>query len=342
MEKNMRILVTGGAGFIGSHTVVALIEAGHTPYIVDNFSNSDRSMLDGLQKLTQTDVVCEVIDVRDTEKLTHFLKDNQIEAVIHFAALKAVGESIQKPLEYYDNNVNGLLSLLEAMREAHVTQLIFSSSATVYGEPDQVPIAEDAPLKPATNPYGASKQMGEQIVTDTCKATDIRAILLRYFNPVGAHPSGLIGELPIGIPNNLVPYVSQTAAGIREQLTVHGDDYDTPDGTGIRDYIHVVDLAHAHVKALDYLHAHDVNTDVFNIGTGQGSSVLEVVQTFERVNNVTVAHTIGPRRPGDLSSVYASADKAEKVLGWKAEKDIAQALVDTWNWQQNLSKKESK
>lgn len=332
----MNILVTGGAGFIGSHTCVELLEAGHSISVLDNFCNSREDVLEKIKSISGSDIELIHADVRNLHDLIEALKQHNIEAVVHFAALKAVGESIALPLEYYDNNVNGLVTLLQAMRDSGVNQLIFSSSATVYGYPDSLPITEDFPLKDSTNPYGASKQMCERIITDTCNSGALRAIMLRYFNPIGAHPSGLIGELPLGTPNNLVPYVAQTAAGIREKLTIFGGDYDTPDGTGIRDFIHVVDLAKAHVKALNYLQENDVSVDTFNVGTGRGVSVLELINTFEKVNEVKVPYEIGPRRDGDIAACYASADKAEKTLGWKAELDLETALRDTWRWQQSL------
>jgi len=331
----MNILVTGGAGFIGSHTIVELLAGGHTVTVVDSFVNSNKSVLEKLEKITGKSVHFIEQDVRDTEDLEYLMEANCIDAVIHFAALKAVGESVQKPLEYYRNNIDGLLSVLEAMNQANVTKLIFSSSATVYGDADEMPITEDAPLKPATNPYGATKQMAEQIIGDVCKSSAMQAVLLRYFNPIGAHASGLIGELPLGVPNNLVPFVAQAAAGVRDTLTVFGNDYETPDGSGVRDYIHVVDLAKAHVKSVDYLNDSDEKVTILNIGTGRGTSVLEVINTFEKVNNVKVPYTVGPRRPGDIATCYASSAKAESILGWKAELSLEQALADTWKWQQN-------
>jgi UDP-glucose 4-epimerase len=332
----MHILVTGGAGFIGSHTIVELIADGHSVTVVDNFLNSDKRVLDSLREITGQNIEFFELDVRETNSLAQLMNEQKIGAVIHFAALKAVGESVQKPLEYYRNNIDGLLSVLEAMQTASVDKLIFSSSATVYGDANEMPITEEAPLKPATNPYGATKQMAEQIIADVCKSSKIQAVLLRYFNPIGAHASGLIGELPLGVPNNLVPFVTQAAAGLRDELTVFGDDYDTPDGTGVRDYIHVVDLAKAHVKSLNYLASSDDKTTILNIGTGQGASVLEVIKTFESVNNVAVPYHIGPRRDGDIAICYASPAKAEKILGWKAELSIEQSLKDAWNWQQKL------
>lgn len=331
----MNILVTGGAGFIGSHTVVELLAQNHTVTVVDNLSNSKRSVLDAIEKISGKSVHFEESDVRDTDYLTYLLEANHIDAAIHFAAFKAVGESVTEPLKYYDNNIGGLLSVLQAMHNSKVNKFIFSSSATVYGDPDSVPITEDSALKPATNPYGATKQMGEQIIKDASKSSDLQAVLLRYFNPIGAHESGLIGELPIGTPNNLVPYVVQAAAGIRDMLTVFGDDYDTPDGSGVRDYIHVVDLARAHVAALDYLMKQEEPTSVFNIGTGSGVSVLELINTFEKVNKIKVPHIIGPRRDGDIAACYADPTKANKLLNWKAEKTLEQSLEDSWRWQQN-------
>ena len=331
----MNILVTGGAGFIGSHTIVELLAGGHTVTVIDNFVNSNKKVFESLEKITGESINFTESDVRDTEELVYLMEANCIEAVIHFAALKAVGESVQKPLEYYRNNIDGLLSVLEAMQRTKVPKLIFSSSATVYGDADEMPITEDAPLKPATNPYGATKQMAEQIIQDACKSSGLQAVLLRYFNPIGAHSSGLIGELPLGTPNNLVPFVAQAAAGLRDTLTVFGNDYETPDGSGVRDYIHVVDLAKAHVKSVDYLKEAEDKVTILNIGTGRGTSVLEVINTFEKVNNVKVPYTVGPRRPGDIATCYASPAKAEKVLGWKANLSLEQALADTWKWQQN-------
>jgi UDP-glucose 4-epimerase len=333
----MNILVTGGTGFIGSHTVVELIHAGHNVTIVDNFSNSTSKVLDSLETITGQPINFTEIDVRSTDKLQLVMEQNSIETVIHFAAFKAVGESVSEPLKYYQNNIEGLLSVLAAMGRAKVTKIIFSSSATVYGDPDTLPITEEAALKPATNPYGATKQMAEQILRDICTSSDMQSVLLRYFNPIGAHSSGLIGELPIGPPNNLVPFVAQAAAGLRDKLTVFGNDWDTVDGFGVRDYIHVVDLAKAHVKAADFLENTKDKTTILNLGTGNCASVLEVIHTFENVNKVTVPYMVGPRRSGDIASCYASAAKAEKLLGWKAELTLDDALKDAWRWQQNLS-----
>lgn len=334
----MNILVTGGAGYIGSHTVVELVNAGYKPVIIDNFSNSEKDVIDRLKKITGQQLAVYEGGYQDQELLNKIFKDEKIDGVIHFAAYKAVGESVDEPLKYYQNNIAGLITLLEAMSDSGVADLVFSSSCTVYGEPDKVPVTEDSPVKPATSPYGATKQMGEVIIKDTANASkSLRALALRYFNPIGAHPSSLIGELPIGVPNCLVPYITQTAAGIREKLRVNGNDYDTPDGTCIRDYIHVVDLAKAHVKALEYLSKQKPSSfDFINFGTGTGSSVLEVINTFEKVTGQKLPYEIGPRRPGDAMTVYASTEKANKVLGWKAELTLADALRDAWNWQKTL------
>lgn len=334
------ILVTGGTGFIGSHTYVELINAGYKPVIIDNFSNSEKSVLRGLEKITNQKPIFYQHDYRDEKFLTKIFKKHRIEGIIHFAAYKAVGGSIHEPLKYYQNNVAGLLTLIEVMEKSGVSNLIFSSSAVVYGDPDKLPLTEDSPLKPSTSPYGASKQMDETIVRDcTYASKHLRSISLRYFNPIGAHPSSHIGELPRGVPANLVPFLTQAAAGVREELTVFGADYDTPDGTGVRDYIHVVDVAKAHVKALQYLHKQSAGfNDIFNIGTGKGNGVLELIKTFEEVTNQKVPYKIGPRRGGDVASVYAGVTKAQKTLGWKAEKSLADSLLDAWRWQQKISR----
>jgi UDP-glucose 4-epimerase len=332
------ILVTGAAGFIGSHTVVELVNANFNPIIVDDYSNSDKSVLDRLHKITGQKITAYEGKYQDKKLLGKIFDKEKIDGVIHFAAYKAVGESVQEPLKYYENNVAGLVSLLQVMEAKKVPHLVFSSSCTVYGEPDKLPITEDSPTKPAESPYGATKQMCELIIRDASLVSqNLRSLSLRYFNPVGAHSSALIGELPRGVPANLVPFVTQTATGIRSGLTIFGDDYPTPDGTNIRDYIHVVDLAKAHIKALEYV-AKQSNGfyDVINIGTGKGSSVLEVIKTFEKVTGEKVSYKIGPRREGDIIQTYAAVDKAKKVLGWQTEKILDDALADAWRWQQTL------
>ncbi|GAB2946120.1 UDP-glucose 4-epimerase GalE [Hymenobacter coalescens] len=336
-----KILVTGGAGYIGSHTVVALQEAGFQPVIVDNFSNSKESVLEGLRDILGADVKCHHTDCNDKAAFRQvFEAEGDIAGVIHFAAFKAVGESVQKPLQYFQNNVGSLLVLLELMQEFKVRNLVFSSSCTVYGVPDQLPVTEQTPTKPANSPYGRTKQMCEDILRDLALApgNEVKSILLRYFNPIGAHPSGRIGELPLGIPNNLVPFVTQTAAGWREELTVYGVDYDTPDGSCIRDYIYVGDLARAHVVAvqrqLDGKSSEAVET--FNVGTGHGNTVLEVVNTFEKVTGQPLKYRTGPRRAGDVPAIYADATKAEQELGFRTEVGLEEALATAWRWQQNL------
>ena len=334
------ILVTGGCGFIGSHTVVELIGAGYEPIIIDNFSNSERSVLDGIKKITGRSVAFYEGSVEDKKLLTKIFNEHQIEGIIHFAAYKAVDESVKKPLMYYENNVSGLVTLLQAAEEHHVTSFVFSSSCTVYGEPDHLPITEVSPVKPAVSPYGATKQTGEIITRDTAHASqNLRAIALRYFNPIGAHPSAAIGELPHGVPANLVPFVTQAAAGWRKGLTVYGNDYDTPDGSNVRDYIHVVDLALAHIKALEHIARRSPGFyDFCNCGTGRGSSVLEVIKTFEDVTGQKLTYHIGPRRPGDIVQIYASVDKAKAMLGWETTRSLAEGLEDAWRWQQTLTK----
>jgi UDP-glucose 4-epimerase len=333
------ILVTGGAGFIGSHTAVELDSSGYTPIVLDNFSNSDKKVVASIEKIIDKPLKIYEGDYQDPQLLKRIFTYEDIEGVIHFAAYKAVGESVAKPLKYYRNNVAGLVSLLEAMTENKINNLVFSSSCTVYGEPDNLPVTEDSPTKPAESPYGATKQMCETIIKDTTDSgADLKSLSLRYFNPIGAHPSGLIGELPIGVPANLVPFVTQAAAGLRSELTVFGNDYDTPDGTCIRDYIHVVDLAKAHIKALEYVFQKQAQYyDVFNIGTGKGSSVLEVIKSFEDATGQKVPYKIGPRRSGDIVSTYAGTQKSNKILGWKSEKSLTDAMVDAWRWQQNLT-----
>ncbi|WP_456267357.1 UDP-glucose 4-epimerase GalE [Kushneria sp. AK178] len=327
------ILVTGGAGYIGSHTVLALLESGHDVLVLDNFCNASRKSLERVSTLTGRQVRWVEGDIRDAELLDDVFKQNDIDSVIHFAGLKAVGESVQKPLAYFDNNVNGTLVLCDAMSRAGVKKIVFSSSATVYGDPESVPIREDFPTA-ATNPYGRSKLMVEEILHDLAVSDpQWRVSVLRYFNPVGAHDSGMIGEDPNGIPNNLVPFVSQVAIGRRDVLSVFGNDYDTKDGTGVRDYIHVTDLADGHLKALNYLTHHD-GVHTFNLGTGKGYSVLEVVQAFEKASDRKVAYEFKPRRAGDIARCYADPAHAESVLGWTAQCGIEKMMADTWRWQQ--------
>ena len=335
------ILVTGGAGFIGSHTVVELTTAGYRAVLVDNFSNSDRKVIKSLKSLTSQVISCWEGDYQDKSFLKKVLAEERIDGVIHFAAYKAVGESVDFPLKYYQNNVAGLVNLLEFLEDHKISNFVFSSSCTVYGESKKLPLSEDMPTKTAESPYGATKQMSETIIKDTAAASrNFKAISLRYFNPIGAHPTGLIGELPLGRPTILVPNITQAVAGWRDKLTVHGNDYPNPDGTCIRDYIHVVDLARAHVAALKLLAKKDAGYYyIFNIGTGKGSSVMQVIKTFEKVTGQKVPFKIGPRREGDIITSYASADKAKKLLGWQAELSLEDALADAWRWQQTLSKR---
>ncbi|WP_212592984.1 UDP-glucose 4-epimerase GalE [Spirosoma agri] len=334
-----KILVTGGAGFIGSHTVVSLVEAGFEPVIVDDFSNSERSVLAGLRTILGRDVVCYPADCNDAAAMEAILQKEAISGVIHFAAYKAVGESVQQPMKYYRNNLDSLMLLLELMPKYGIKNLVFSSSCTVYGQPEQLPVTEETPRLPAQSPYGNTKAISEDIIRDTVQANvPIRALALRYFNPIGAHPSAEIGELPLGVPANLIPFITQTAAGIRPSLTVYGDDYNTPDGTCIRDYIHVVDLAEAHVQALRKLSelTTDASYDVINIGTGRGETVLNIIKTFEQETGVKLNYTLGPRRPGDVEQVYADVTKANNVLDWTASRSLAESLRDAWRWQQKL------
>ena len=334
----MKILVTGGTGYIGSHTVVELQMAGYDVVAIDNFDNSHPSVLQNIEKITCKKVIFEKLDIRDKQALKSFVsKHKDIDAVIHFAASKAVGESVEKPLKYYENNVGGTVNLLEAMQENGIENIVFSSSCTVYGEANP-PVNEDAPITLAQSPYGNTKQICEEVLFDQTKASNLKTVSLRYFNPVGAHDSALIGELPLGVPNNLVPFITQTAIGKREVLTVFGNDYNTPDGTCIRDFIHVVDLAKAHIKAVEYLSNKKYNStfSVFNLGTGKGSSVLEVIHTFEKVTQVKLNYKIGPRRGGDITQIYAGCDKAEKELGWKTERDLENCMKTAWDWEKNL------
>ncbi|MBQ5757191.1 MAG: UDP-glucose 4-epimerase GalE [Clostridia bacterium] len=329
----MAVLVTGGAGYIGSHTCVELLDAGYDVVVADNLSNSSEISLQRVQKITGKSLTFYNADVRDGNKLDEIFTRHDITQVIHFAGFKAVGESVAKPLMYYRNNLDSTISLCEAMLRHNVTELVFSSSATVYSPGNTMPLSESSSTGNCTNPYGWTKFMCEQIITDVVRAHEgFSAALLRYFNPVGAHPSGLIGEDPSGIPNNLMPFISQTAVGRRKELSVFGSDYDTPDGTGVRDYLHVVDLAKGHVSAIRYLDDHS-GVHIFNLGTGRGSSVLEMVQTFERVNGVRVPYRIVGRRPGDLATVYADPSKSNRDLHWKTEKNLDDMCRDSWHWQ---------
>ncbi|MDR1171385.1 MAG: UDP-glucose 4-epimerase GalE [Bacteroidales bacterium] len=332
-----KILVTGGTGYIGSHTVVELINEGFEVVIADNLSNSKSGSLDGIEKITGVRPAFEQIDLCDKSKTEALLKKYpDIEAIIHFAAYKAVGESVSQPLKYYHNNLGSLINLLELMQQYSIPNMVFSSSCTVYGQPEKLPVTEDAPVQPATSPYGNTKQISEGIIRDTVAASaNINCIALRYFNPVGAHPSALIGELPVGVPNNLVPFITQTAIGIREQLSVFGNDYNTPDGSCIRDYIHVVDLAKAHVVAVRRLveNRNRAKFEMFNLGTGRGVSVLELVHAFEKATGVKLNYKIVGRRSGDTEQVWADTAYANKELGWKAQSTLEETLKSAWDWE---------
>jgi UDP-glucose 4-epimerase len=333
-----KILVTGGLGYIGSHTAVALQEAGYDVIIIDDLSNSELFVLDRITEISGIRPNFHRIDLKDENLVKEFFSQNQIDGVIHFAAHKAVGESVEKPLMYYKNNISGLLNVLEGMKENGQDNFIFSSSCTVYGQADEMPIDENAPIKKAESPYAKTKQMGEEILEDFVNSFDKNVVSLRYFNPVGAHPTGLIGELPKGVPNNLVPFVTQTAAGIRDYLSVFGSDYPTRDGTAIRDYIYVCDLADAHVKALTRLiqKENKSNLEVFNLGTGIGSTVLEVVKSFEKVNDLKLNYKLVDRRAGDIIEAFADNQKAEKELGWKPETSLDESMRTAWEWQKGL------
>lgn len=335
----MKILVTGGTGYIGSHTVAELQGSGYDVVIIDNLSNSNEDVVDRIKKITGIKPEFEKLDLCDEVNLKKFFdKTEDIEAVIHFAAFKAVGESVQKPLMYYRNNVTGMINLLDEISKRKINNFVYSSSCTVYGEADTLPVTEESPIKKAESPYGLTKQIGEQMLHDLSNTTGQRSVILRYFNPTGAHDSALIGELPVGIPNNLVPYITQTAIGIREMLTVNGNDYDTPDGTNIRDYIHVTDLAKAHVLALERMlnKKNETDVEVFNLGTGRGNSIMEVIKTFEEVTGMKLKYKIGPRRIGDVVSIYSDTKKANEVLGWKAERDLKNMMLTSWNWEKAL------
>ena len=330
-----KILVTGGLGFIGSHTVVELQQAGYEVVIIDNLYNSKIEVLESIIAITGVKPSYSNIDLRNKIAVEDFFKNNKIEGVIHFAASKAVGESVKNPLLYYENNISTLVYLLKEMKKHKLSNFIFSSSCTVYGQADELPITENAPTKPAESPYGNTKQIGEEIIKESCKANGLKAIALRYFNPIGAHETALIGELPLGVPQNLIPFVTQTAAGIREELSVFGDDYPTKDGTAVRDYIHVVDLAKAHIAALERLLKNNNKKDfeVFNVGTGTGSSVLEVIQAFEKVSKTKLNYKIVGRREGDITSAFADTTLAKVELGWETEKTLEEALLAAWKWQ---------
>lgn len=336
----MKILVTGGLGYIGSHTVVELQTQGYEVVIIDDCSNSSEKVLEGITAITGKTPLFERLDLKEKPRVIEFFQRHpDVGGVIHFAASKAVGESVEKPLLYYENNIATLVYLLQQLAEKDDAAFIFSSSCTVYGQADEMPITEDAPVKEAESPYGNTKQMGEEIIRDTCRVSPgLKAISLRYFNPMGAHPSAMIGELPLGVPQNLVPFITQTGAGLRERLSVFGDDYPTPDGTCIRDYIYVVDLAKAHVAALQRLlkGRGDTNYEVFNVGTGKGSSVLEVIESFERVTGQALPYAIVGRRSGDIVEAYADTSKANRVLGWKAVHNLDEAMKSAWDWEKRI------
>lgn len=335
----MKILVTGGLGFIGSHTIVELQNQGFDVVAIDNLSNSSLSVLEGIEKITSKKLIFEQLDLRDKLDVQNFFKLNDdISGVIHFAASKAVGESVENPLLYYENNINTLVYILQELQKKESANFIFSSSCTVYGQAEKMPITENAPIQPAISPYGNTKQIGEEIIAEVCKVSNINSILLRYFNPIGSHPSAEIGELPIGVPQNLVPFITQTGIGLRKELSVYGNDYPTPDGTCIRDYIHVVDLAKAHVIAMQrLLNKNNLEkVEIFNLGTGTGSSVLEVIAAFEKVSNLKLEHKIVDRREGDVISAYANTDKANTILGWKSESTLENALESAWKWEKKL------
>lgn len=334
-----KILLTGGLGFIGSHTAVELMAQGFEVVIVDNLSNTRMEVLDGIEAISRKRPVFENLDMSKQSDVSELCTKYTFDGCIHFAAFKAVGESVAKPLEYYNNNISSLVYLLQEFRDQKFNNIIFSSSCTVYGQADAMPITEDAPVKPAESPYGNTKQVGEEIIREAIAAhPELKAIALRYFNPIGAHESAIIGELPLGVPMNLVPFITQTAAGIREELKVFGNDYPTEDGTAVRDYIHVVDLAKAHVTALTrLLEGRNENAyEVFNIGTGKGSSVLQAINAFEKVSGETLNWAFAPRRAGDVIEAYADTTKANQILGWKAEKTIEDCMRDAWRWQQKL------
>ena len=336
------VIVTGGTGYIGSHTCVELINNGHDVVILDNLSNSEETVLDSVEEITGKRPRFFKVDIDNAQQLSEVFSEigDEARSVIHFAAKKAVGESVQQPLEYYRNNLNSLINILDEMNRYQIPNLVFSSSCTVYGQPDVSPVTEDTPRKEAESPYGNTKSIGEDIIRDTSKVQSLNAIALRYFNPIGAHPSAKMGELPVGVPNNLVPYITQTAAGIRKELTVFGNDYPTKDGTCVRDFIHVVDLAKAHVKALKRLEKSKQKSgyETLNVGTGRGVSVLEIIETFEAATGVKVNYTIGPRRAGDVVEIFADTKNANQALDWKTELSLENALSSSWNWEKNFRK----
>lgn len=339
MESRKTVLVSGGAGYIGTHTAVELINAGYDVVIIDNLSNSEKEAVEGVRRITGRDVVFEIVDTCDKEALRRVFEKYPFDTVIHFAAYKAVGESMAEPLKYYQNNLVSFMNIVEMMKEFNRPNILFSSSATVYGEAEHLPVTEQTPRQPATSPYGNTKQIAEDILRDCCRAYEgMHGIALRYFNPIGAHPSALIGELPRGVPNNLVPFITQTAAGIRECLSVFGDDYDTPDGTCLRDYIDIVDLAKAHVAAVDRMTSGrmDARYEIFNVGTGNPVSVLELITTFERVNGLRLPYKITGRRPGDVPAVWADTSVANEVLGWKATRTLDETLRAAWEWEKHV------
>lgn len=339
MESKRTVLISGGAGYIGSHTAVELINAGYYVVIIDNLTNSERDSVAGVEKITGKKVAFEVVDTCDRAQLKTVFETYPFDTVIHFAAYKAVGESMAEPLKYYQNNLVSFMNIVAMMKEYGRSNILFSSSATVYGEAEHLPVTEQTPRQPATSPYGNTKQIAEDILRDSCRAYDnVRGIALRYFNPIGAHPSALIGELPRGVPNNLVPFITQTAAGIRERLSVFGNDYDTPDGTCLRDYIDVVDLAKAHVATVNRMTSDKMEDryEIFNIGTGRPISVLELLTTFENVNNIKLPYTIVDRRPGDVPAVWAETSRANEVLEWKAERTLNETLKSAWEWEKHV------
>lgn len=340
MKSEKKILLTGGAGFIGAHTAVELIQRGYDAVIIDDFSKSDDTLLKGIEKIVAKKINFVKGDCKDAKLLDHLFAKEKFDSVIHFAAYKSVSESVGNPLMYYDNNLRSMTELLRAMANHQVNEFIFSSSCTVYGQPDVIPVDECAPFKKAESPYGATKQMCERMLEDLAVANkNFKAISLRYFNPVGAHPSALIGELPVGIPNNLVPYITQTAIGLRQNLIVFGSDYQTSDGSCIRDFIHVVDLAQAHVKAVEKINEMPSNNETFNLGTGEGVTVLGLVKKFVEVTGVKLNYTIGPRRPGDIEKVYADPSKAKRLLNWQTKLSLEDSLRDAWRWEQKLATK---